>query len=299
MGFTLLLEGRPVLCVWVDFICCFVVEHTKQMFRGLILTEEMIHELDIEKVDPPGDAFRDMIDPESVRELAESIRSQGLHSPILVRPVDSRFEIVFGHRRFLAHRLIGEVKIKSIVREMTDDQVFEARAVENDQREDLNPMERARVYKRLRDKFKLSNRQIAQRMGRSPGVVDKYFKLLEVPEEFQDAVARKKLSMQVALCLNDIDDDEFRKFYFTSAVQNGVTLDVAAMWVNDWRKSRGGNAYASEGGVSGLGPIQESLPMYGTCSCCLGPVEVTRIKYIPVCSDCEGQVRGALKPGKN
>lgn len=263
------------------------------------MAKEVIHELDIEKIDPPGDVFRDMIDPEMVRELAESIRSQGLHSPILVRPANGRFEIVFGHRRYLAHRLIGEVKIKSIVREMTDDQVFEARAVENDQREDLNPMERARVYKRLRDKFGLSNRQIAQRMGRSPGVVDKYFRLLEIPEEFQEEVARKKVSMQVALCLIQIEDEEFKKFYFTSAVENGITLEVAESWVNDWRKSRAGTAYIDAGGVGGEGPVQAALPIFQTCLCCLGPVEVAKVRYIPVCPGCESQIKGALKDNKN
>lgn len=260
------------------------------------MPDEVIRSLDIDKVDPPGDAFRDLIDPDAVRELAESIRSQGLHSPILVRPVNGRFEIVFGHRRYLAHRLLGEVKIKSIVREMTDDQVFEARAVENDQREDLNPMERARVYKRLREKFGLSNRQIAQRMGRSPGVVDKYFHLLETPDEFQEAVAKKKVSMQVALCLNQIDDDVFKKFYFTAAVNNGATIEVAEMWLNDWRKSRAGTAYSGEGGSPGGVVTQESLPIFATCVCCVGPVEVTKIKYIPVCPGCESQIRGALKP---
>ena len=263
------------------------------------MVEEIIHELDIDKVDPPGDAFRDLIDPETVRELAESIRSQGLHSPILVRPVNSRFEIVFGHRRFLAHRLIGEVKIKSMVREMTDDQVFEARTVENDQREDLNPMERAKAYKRLRDKFGFSNREIGRRMGRSPGVVDKYFKILEVPDEFQEAVARKRLSMEVCLVLVQIEDEQFRKFYFASAVENGVTKEVAELWLNEWRKTRAGSAYDDAGGPGVQGGIQESLPIYGTCSCCLGPVEVTRIKYIPVCPGCEPQVRGALKDNKN
>lgn len=251
--------------------------------------------LDIEFVDPPADVFRDIIDPDRVRELAESIRSQGLHSPILVRPANGRYEIVFGHRRFLAHRLLGEIKIKSMVRVMSDDQVFEARAVENDQREDLNPIERAKTYRRLREKFGLSNRQIAQRMGRSPGVVDKYFHLLEIPEEFQEAVARKKISMQVALCLNQIEDPEFKKFYFTSAVDNGVTIEVAEMWLNDWRKSRAGAAYADQGGVGGGAPIQEALPIYQTCLCCVGPVEVTKVRYVPVCPECEKQIRGALK----
>jgi ParB/RepB/Spo0J family partition protein len=263
------------------------------------MSEEVIRELEIESVDPPGVAFRDEIDPETVRELAESIRSQGLHSPILVRPVNGRFEIVFGHRRFLAHRILGETKIKSMVREMTDDQVFEARAVENDQREDLNPMERSRVYKRLRDKFGLSNREIGRRMGRSPGAVDKYFKLLEVPEEFHEAIAKKKVTMDVALVLVQIDDDEFRRFYFRAAVGNGITHSVADMWLNDWRKTRTGTAYEGGGGVLGEGGIQETLPIFGTCCCCTGPVDVTKIRYIPVCGACEPQIRGALKPDKN
>jgi len=262
------------------------------------MTKEVIQELKMESIDPPGDAFRDEIDPEAVRELAESIRSQGLHAPILVRPANGRFEIVFGHRRFLAHRILGEAKIRCMVREMTDDQVFEARAVENDQREDLNPMERARVYKRLRDKFGLTNRDIGRRVGRSPGVVDKYFKLLEVPDEFQDGISKKKISMDVALVLVKIEDPEFRRFYFQAAIGNGITHNVAETWLNDWRKTRTGTAYEGGGGGQGEGPAQETLPIFGTCCCCLGPVDVNKMKYIPVCGDCEPQVRGALKPGK-
>ena len=262
--------------------------------------EEKIILMDVERIDPPREADREMIDPDKVRELAESIRSQGLHSPILLRPVDERFEIVFGHRRFLAHRLLGEVRIKSMVRVMTDEQVFEARAVENDQREDLNPIERAKSYRRMRDKLGLSNRQIAQKMGRSAGVVDKYFRLLECPEEFQDAIGKKRISMQVALILNEIEDEGFKKYYFTAAVENGITMDVAEAWLNDWRKTKSGTAYSEEGGSSAGGVIQASLPIYATCVCCLGPEEVTKIKYIPVCLDCEKQIRGAgVNRGKN
>ena len=261
--------------------------------------DDQIILLDLEKIDPPVDRDRDTIDPDKVRELGESIRSQGLLQAILVRPVNSRYEIVIGHRRYLAHRLIGEVKIKAVVREMTDDQVFEARTVENDQREDLNPIERAKSYKRLRDKFNYSNRQIAQRMGRSPGVVDKYFLLLEMSEEFKKAVANKRTSMSVALELNKIEDAEFRNFYFTSAVENGVTLEVAEAWVNDWRKSRAGVAYADGGGQGVAGTIQEPLPIFNTCVCCLGPVEVNKVRFIPVCPECEKEIKGALKPKPN
>lgn len=262
------------------------------------MSEEIVL-MDIEKIDPPIEADRDLIDPDKIRELAESIRSQGLHSPILLRPQNGRYEIVFGHRRFLAHRLLGEVKIRSMIKEMTDDQVFEARAVENDQREDLNPIERAKTYRRLREKFGLNNRQIAQKMGRSSQAIDKYFRLLEVPEEFQDAIAKKRIAMQVALILNDIEDESFRSYYFQVAVENGVTMDVAAAWVSDWRKTQAGTSYNEAGGSPQGGPVQEALPIYQTCFCCLGPEEVRTIKYVPLCAKCQNEVRGALVPKKS
>jgi ParB family chromosome partitioning protein len=259
------------------------------------MSEEMVS-LDIEKVDPPVDAARDIIDPEQVRELAESIRSQGLLQPILVRPLNGRFEVVAGHRRYLAHRLIGEVKIKSLVREMTDEEVYIIRAIENDQREDLNPIEKAKGYQRLRDKFGLSQEQIAQKMGRSRETIIRFLKLLKIPEEFQKAVGQKKLSIGVALCLNEIDDDLSKKYYFAAAVENGVTLEVAQAWLNEYFKTRTGNVEGSGGGVGVGAAIQEPLPIYQTCICCVGPVEVSKVHYVPVCPECEHEIRGALKP---
>ena len=72
------------------------------------MSEEMVF-LDLETVDPPANPDRDTIDADRVRELGESIRAQGLLQPIVVRPLNGRFEVVVGHRRFLAHRLIGEI----------------------------------------------------------------------------------------------------------------------------------------------------------------------------------------------
>jgi len=254
--------------------------------------------LDIEGVDPPSDAARDIIDPDKVRELAESIRSQGLLQPILVRNYNGRFEVVAGHRRYLAHRLLGEIKIKSIIKELSDEDTLLIRAVENDQREDLNPIEKAKVYFRLKEKFGWSAETIARKMGRDNLTIRTYLKLLEIPQEFQKEVAKKRLPMSVALCLNEIEDEEFKKFYFTAAVENGVTLEVARMWVDDWRKTKGGIFYEDGRGRGDLSPSQDPLPIYQTCTCCVGPVEVSKVKYIPVCHDCEKEIRGALKPSK-
>lgn len=257
--------------------------------------DEQMTFLDLEKVDPPCDAVRDLIDPEQVRELAESIRSQGLLQPILVRPLNGRYEVVAGHRRYLAHRLIGQVKIKALVKEMDDEEVFVIRAMENDQREDLNPIEKAKVYKRLKDKFGWSAGQISQKMGRSKPAVLRYLELLEIPEEFKAAVARKKLAMSVALCLNQIPDEVTKKYYFTAAVENGVTLEVAEAWVNDDRKTRAGVVTSDEGGVGEGVSIPDTLPLFRACVCCLNPVELSKVKIIYVCKECEHEIIGRLK----
>jgi ParB family chromosome partitioning protein len=260
---------------------------------------DQIELLDVEGVDPPGDAVRDLIDPDKVRELAESIRSSGLLEPILVRPSNGRYEVVAGHRRLLAHKLLGEVKIKAIVKELSDEEVILVRAIENDQREDLNPIEKAKVYKRLQEKFGWSTRAIGAKMGRSNATIARYLNLLEIPEEFQKEVGRGRLSIEVALALNEIEDPDFRNYYFLNAVENGITLDVARTWVSDYKKTKAGSVSSEGGGQGDLGPVQESLPIYQTCVCCVGPVEVKRVRYIPVCPECEAQIRGALKPGKS
>lgn len=263
--------------------------------KGLNMTEEFLI-LDVEKVDPPNDAARDLIDPEQVRELAESIRSQGLLQPILVRPMNGRFEVVAGHRRYLAHRLIGEVKIKSLVREMTDEEVEIIRSIENDQREDLNPIEKAKGYKRLREKHGMTVEQVAQKMSRSTVTIHKFLNLLKIPEILQSAVAKKKLIIGAALVLSEIDDESWQRVYYPSAIENGATLEVAQSWVNEYLKFRANSVNSAEGGGGTLGQIQESLPIYQPCVCCLGPVEINKLRMIYVCRECESQVRGALKP---
>ncbi len=259
------------------------------------MTEEFLF-LDIEKVDPPGDAARDFIDPEMVRELAESIRSQGLLQPILARPMNGRFEVVAGHRRLLAHRLIGSVTIKSLVREMTDEEVEIIRATENDQREDLNPIEKAKGYKKLRDKHGMTVEQIAKKMGRNKDTIHRYLNLLKIPDVLQSAVSKKKLSVGVALVLNEIEDESWQRLYYPSAIENGATIEVAQSWVNEYRKFMATSDGGHEGGGGVLGQIQESLPTYQPCVCCLGPVELSKLRMIYVCRECESQVRGALKP---
>jgi ParB family chromosome partitioning protein len=189
-------------------------------------------------------------------------------------------------------------EIKSIVREVSDEQLCVIRAIENDQREDLNPIEKAKIYYRLKEKLGWGSEKIAQRMGRSPVTVRNYLGLLNLAPEWQTEVAMKRLAMAVALCLNEIDDEDFRNYYFKAAVQNGVTFDVARTWVDSYRKTKVGAPQSGMGGEGVVSPDATSAPVYNTCFVCLGPVEVNKVRYVPVCPDCCGRIKAALVSDK-
>jgi ParB/RepB/Spo0J family partition protein len=118
---------------------------------------------------------------EGIAELAESIREQGLLSPIMVRPVaDGRYQIVHGERRYRACVLAGLAEIEAVVRDLTDDEAFQLAVVENVQREDLTPIEEAKSYKRLQD-MGYNQGQIAQMIGKGRTYVAHKVRLLSVP----------------------------------------------------------------------------------------------------------------------
>jgi len=112
----------------------------------------------------------------------------------------------------------------------------------------------------------------------------------------QSAVAKKKMSIGVALVLNEIEDESWQNLYYPSAIENGATVEVAQSWVNEYRKFKGCEVGDPGGGLGAVGQIQESLPIYQPCVCCLGPVELSKLRMIYVCRECETQIRGALKP---
>ena len=248
-------------------------------------------DLKIEKVlmklvDRPKDPARSKIDPEKVRELAESIREVGLQQPVLLRPVDGRYEVVAGDRRYLAHKFLGRDEISSIIKEMNDEEVIILRATENLQREDLTPMEEAKVYGSMRNGLGMSIEKIARKMGRAHSTIKKYLELLELEPDFQEAIDSRKIGIEAAYVLSQIDDREFRKFYFTSAVENGVTKEVAVSWLAAYQQSKEANYYAEGGGGGPLGAVSADKPIYQTCNGCNGPVELKEIRYVPLCPGC-------------
>ena len=119
------------------------------------------------------------MDEGSLYELAESIRSQGVMQPILVRPVDGGYEIIAGERRFRAARLAGLDEVPVLVKAVADEAAAVMALIENIQREDLNPLEEAQGLQRLVSEFQLTHEQAAQAVGRSRSAASNLLRLLQ------------------------------------------------------------------------------------------------------------------------
>ncbi len=145
---------------------------------------------------------RTRMDEGSLYELAESIRSQGVMQPILVRPVgEERYEIIAGERRFRASQLAGLAEVPVLVKEVPDESAAVMALIENIQREDLNPLEEAQGLKRLVDEFGLTHEQAAQAVGRSRSAASNLLRLLQLAAPVQQLLMAGDLDMGHARAL--------------------------------------------------------------------------------------------------
>lgn len=172
----------------------------------------------------PAVPMRVELDKEKLWELAESIKMQGLINPITVRPVGDKFEVVAGHRRFKACQIVGIVEISCVVRELTDNQVFDIMAAENLERQDVDPVEEALFLYRLSNSGKVSVVDLARRMNRSIPWVESRLSIIDYPEYMQIALSAGTLKLGVAENLAGIIDDVYRRQYVDSAIKNGMSV---------------------------------------------------------------------------
>jgi ParB family chromosome partitioning protein len=141
-------------------------------------------------------------DPDSLRELADSIAAQGVVQPIVVRPVDgARYEIIAGERRWRAAQQAGLEEIPVVVRDVTDQAAMAMALIENIQRDDLNPLEEAHALQRLLGEFELTHQEIAKAVGKSRTTVTNLLRLLELNEDVKQHIQAGRIEMGHARAL--------------------------------------------------------------------------------------------------
>ena len=253
-----------------------------------------VQEVKLDLIDEPGGIVRMDIQPEDIQDLAMNIQEVGLLQPIIIRPTGERFEIVAGHCRFLAFRLLKRERISAVVRVIDDVGTALARASENLRRIDLSAIEEAAIYSELHDDLGLSYDEIGKKMGKSAGVVRRRLDLLRMPPDMQKAIHRKKISISVAEELWSIGDEEGISYYLEFAVEHGVTQAVAREWARDWKKAKRGRQNGAEEGTSPPSPM-EVQPSYIPCDFCHGAVELGKDTVLRGCPECAVKIKEAIR----
>lgn len=157
-------------------------------------SRDNVRPIPLDQVDRNPDQPRRYFDEEQLNELTESIRIHGVLEPIIVRPVEGRYEVVVGERRWRAAQLAGLTTIPAVVRPLSDREAMEIALVENLQREDLNPIEEAEAYKRLMAEFGMTQEEVAERVGKKRSTIANRLRLLELDEELVVEVETGRLS---------------------------------------------------------------------------------------------------------
>lgn len=162
---------------------------------------------------------------EHLQELATSIRQRGVMSPLLVRPRDGgRYELIAGERRWRAAQAAGLTTVPVIVRQATDEESLELALIENIQRENLNPVEEARAYEQLATAFKLTQEQIAEKVGRSRAAVANALRLLALPAEVLAWVGNGQLSVGHAKVILGLSISEEQQLVAERVLKRGLTV---------------------------------------------------------------------------
>lgn len=149
---------------------------------------------------------RQIFDQEALEGLAASIKEHGVFQPIIIKKSIKGYEIIAGERRVKASKLAGLKEIPAIIRDFSDGEMMEIALLENLQRENLNSIEEATAYKKLLDNLNLTQEKLAERLGKSRSHITNMLGLLTLPEEVQNLISDKKISMGHARVLSKLED---------------------------------------------------------------------------------------------
>jgi ParB family chromosome partitioning protein len=187
-----------------------------------------ISEIELDKIIPNEYQPRKLFDDEKLHELAASIREQGVIQPIIVhRGPGGGYQLIAGERRWRAARLAGLKTVPALVKEATKRELMEMALIENIQREDLNALEAAEAYKRLQDEFKLTQEDLAKRVGKERSTVTNFLRLLSLPKEVKQELVSGGLSMGHAKALLSLERVRDQIAAASAIVKKGLSVREA------------------------------------------------------------------------
>lgn len=186
-------------------------------------SEELL-EIDIDLIDPNSAQPRTNFNEERLNDLAQSIRSNGIVQPLLVRRRGARYQLIAGERRWRAAQRANLQRVPAVVRDIPDDKLLELALIENIQRQELNAIEEAHAYKRLIETLGLTQETVAQRVGRDRSFITNYLRLLRLPDDIQRLVEDDKITMGHARALLGIDDADTQRRIAENIIDQSLSV---------------------------------------------------------------------------
>lgn len=168
-------------------------------------------DIDVKLITPNPYQPRKKFDQSKLEELSQSIKEYGILTPILLRKIGDKYQIVAGERRFKAAQISKLKTVPAIIESFNDNQMMEIALIENIQREDLNVIEEARAFAGIQNSFKVTQEQLSKRLGKSRSYIANLLRLLTLPNNVQDMLAGDKLSMGHARTLIGLNNQEIEK----------------------------------------------------------------------------------------
>lgn len=200
---------------------------------------------------------RKHFDAEQITALSASVREHGILQPLVVRNVNGQYQLIAGERRLRAAQEVGLSTVPVRVVDFNDQQVLEAALVENIQRADLNPIEKAQGFKEYLDRFHLSHDQLAQRLGLARSSITNLINLLDMAPEVVDGVRLNQISEAHAKLLKGIKSRDKQVAMFKQIVAMGLSVKAAEAMIRDVKEGGSGSGSKSSGGG---GSAREASP---------------------------------------
>ncbi len=198
------------------------------LFPDIGITHEtprgQLFECDIDEIRPNPYQPRHNFSEAEMGELAESVKSQGILQPLLVRKANDGYELIAGERRLRAARMAGLFKVPVIVKDIKNTELLEVSIIENIQRENLNPMEEAEAYLRLSGEFNLTQEEIAKRVGKSRSAVANFLRLNQLADDIKVTIRNGAISMGHARALLGADTVPLQKKAWQLVISQGLSV---------------------------------------------------------------------------
>jgi len=188
---------------------------------------DSVVELGLEQIEPNSEQPRTRFDDAALDQLAQSISANGIVQPIVVRKNGPKYQIIAGERRWRAAQRAGLRKIPVVVREVADDKLLELALIENIQREELNPVEEARAFRKLTDTIGLTQEMIAERVGKERSLIATSLRLLNLPSEVLELIEDARLSASHGRALLMIGDPALQRRLAKTIVSMGLSVREA------------------------------------------------------------------------